>query len=309
MNIFNYIYKYYKKLTNVGKIMIWITLFLIAISLFGKNAKEGYENEKKIMLFKENNDIYDDFYANIYDELVYNELKDDFQIGEIINKTNPTNKSVILDIGSGTGHNVDKLKKLGFNNTIGVDKSLSMVNKAKDNYPSCNFIKGDIINPSLFQYNSFTHILCLYFTIYYIPNKYQFFENCFIWLMSGGHLVVHLVEPKQFDPILPPSNPLFLLSPQRYAPKRITNSKVVFNDFTYQSDFKLDEENNTALFIEKFENKKNNTKFRRNEHKFYMESIDTILQIAQEIGFIVVSKIDMISVSYEYQYIYVFQKP
>jgi hypothetical protein len=184
-----------------------------------------------------------------------------------------------------------------------------MINKASSKYPDCKFMQGDMINPSLFQYGSFTHILCLYFTIYYIPDKFQFFENTFSWLMSGGYLVIHLVEPNKFDPIIPPSNPLFMISPQRYAKNRITTSKVVFDDFLYQSDFKMNGGGNTALFVEKFANRNDKNTFRRNEHNLYMENIDTIIQIAQDVGFIVSGKVDMVSVQYEYQYLYIFQKP
>ena len=67
------------------------------------------------------------------------------------------------------------------------------------------------------------------------------------------------------------------------------------------------------MFVEKFTNrdkdKKNETTFLRNEHTLYIENIETIIQIAQEVGFIVSSKMDMTSVQYEYNYLYVFQKP
>ena len=313
MSLFLKIYKSYNKSTNITKILLWVILFLILVSVFKQKSKEGYENKNKKLIFKDNESLYDNFYASIYDEIFHSDLKDDYQVGMIINKTAPTQKSKILDIGSGTGNIVNMMSKKGFSNIVGVDKSQSMINKSKKSFPDCNFIKGDINNSSLFQYNSFTHILCLYFTLYYIPDKFNFFNNCFNWLISGGSFVVHLVEPSMFDPIVPPANPLFLISPQRYAPKRITTSKVVFNNFVYQSDFKLNPENKTAMFVEKFtnrdEDKKNEKTFLRNEHTLYIENIETIIQIAQQVGFIVSSKMDMTSVQYEYNYLYVFQKP
>ena len=309
------ILKTYKSLTNIGKVMVFITLFLILFSIFeyffssgASGRREGFHVKRNELVFKDNETLYDDFYSNVYDDLFFNDLKDDYQIGTIVNKTTPTEESNILDIGSGTGHIVNKLNAMGFP-TIGLDNSSAMIKKSKKNFPNHQFIKGDVSSSQMFPYNSFTHILCLYFTIYYLPNKFTFFENCFRWLRHGGYCIVHLVEPMKFDPLNQSSNPLFLLSPQRYAPKRLTKSKIVFNDFNYQSDFNIDAPNNSAVFIEKFSNKDDNTTFLRNEHKLYMESIDTILQKAQEVGFIVSSKIDMVSVQYEYQYLYVFQKP
>jgi ubiquinone/menaquinone biosynthesis C-methylase UbiE len=304
------IHKFYNKSTNVSKLLFWVVLLLICVSLF-KNFKtttinEGFKVDKK-MVFKSNEEIYDDFYADIYDQLFYSDLKDDYQVGMILNKTEPVSESKILDIGSGTGDMVNKFYNKGFKNILGLDKSKYMIKKSKEKYPECKFLNGDVLSSSLFQYNSFTHILCLYFTIYYIPDKYQFFQNSYNWLMPNSYLIVHLVEPKMFDPILKDANPLFLISPQKYAKKRITNSKIIFNNFEYTSNFLLDNQDN-ALFIEKFSNKEDKNVFLRNEHKLYMENIETIIQIAQDIGFIVSSKIDMVSVQYQYQYLYIFQK-
>jgi hypothetical protein len=72
------------------------------------------------------------------------------------------------------------------------------------------------------------------------------------WLMPGGYLIVHLVDRETFDPILPPGNPLYVVSPQKYAKERITQTKITFNDFIYTSNFSLDKPNNMAMFDEKF---------------------------------------------------------
>jgi SAM-dependent methyltransferase len=197
---------------------------------------------------------------------------------------------------------------MGFENSIGIDKSNAMIKKAKENYPNYNFMRGDVLNALTFQRDSFTHILCLYFSIYYMKNKQLFFNNCYNWLLPGGYLVVHLVDRNKFDPILPPSNPLYLVSPQRYAKNRITTSKVSFNDFEYQANFVLNENNDTAKFVEKFTSKNGNKK-RRQEHIMYMETTHYILQLAQTSGFIISGQVDLLNVSYEYQYLYILQKP
>ena len=107
----------YNKMSNFGKILIFITLFLILIVLFksiNTTNKEGYEQNDSF-LFKQDSEIYDDFYADIYDYLVFNNLKNNYEIGEIKNKSEPNSKSVILDVGCGTGHHVDKLTQYGLN--------------------------------------------------------------------------------------------------------------------------------------------------------------------------------------------------
>jgi len=314
MEIIKSIYKCYKKMSNFGKILIFIVLLMIIVIIFKnvKPLKEGYENadvniQKEKFLFKESNDVYDDFYANIYDYLVFNKVKNDYEIGIIINSTNPTEISKIADIGCGTGHQVAQLKSNNLD-IIGIDISPSMIKKAKENYPELvdNFKIGNALNSHLFSYNSFTHILCLYFTIYYIDNKIAFFQNCMNWLMPGGHLIVHLVDKYKFDPILPPGNPLYIVSPQKYAKERITKTKITFNDFIYNSNFKLVDDN-LAIFDERF--KFNNGNIRKQEHKLYMDNLTDIIDMARDAGFIIESKIDMVKCAYENQYLYVFVKP
>lgn len=296
----------YKKMSNIGKILLFITLLLILVVFFKSySIKEGYEQNDKF-LFKKGTDIYDGFYATIYDYLVFNNLKDDYEITQIVNKTTPSTSSVILDVGSGTGHHVAKLAQKDLN-VIGIDISTSMVEQARKNYPQYNFQVGDVLDTNQYKNNSFTHILCLYFTIYYFKDKQLFFNNCMEWLMPGGYLILHLVDREKFDPILPPGNPLYIVSPQKYAKERITKTKVTFNDFVYNSNFILDKDQNMATFDEKFNF--NNGKVRRQEQILYMEDTQDILTTASDAGFIVQGKIDLVQCAYEHQYLYILSKP
>ena len=300
----------YCKMSNFGKVLVFIALLLIAIVFFKSiempnSGIEGFITEDKY-LFKSGNEVYDEFYANIYDYLVFNEIKNAYEIGEIVNTTGPDETSVILDVGCGTGHHVDALSKDNLK-VLGIDISPSMIQKAKQNYPSRDFSVGNALDSTQFNSNVFTHILCLYFTIYYFPDKRRFFDNCMNWLKSGGYLVVHLVDREKFDPILPPGNPLYIVSPQKYAKERITTTKITFNDFVYNSDFKFDKSANIATFDERF--KFNNGNVRKQEQKLYMEDTQDILTTAQQCGFILQGKIDLVNCAYENQYLYILVKP
>jgi SAM-dependent methyltransferase len=290
------------------KILIFMALLLLLILSFKgiSSGKEGFEQNDKFLI-KTGPEIYDSFYADIYDYLVFNNLKDDYEVGEIINKANPSSSSRILDVGCGTGHHVSLLASKNLD-VLGIDISPSMIDKAKTNFPDYKFQVADALNGSEFEQESFTHILCMYFTIYYFKDKKLFFDNCYKWLMPGGYLIVHLVDRDRFDPILPPGNPLMYVSPQRYAKTRITSTKVKFTDFSYSADFQLDDNNDIAQFIEKFTNDSDG-KVRKNEHVMYMPDIQQIVDEAQACGFIVESKVDLLQCQYEYQYMYVFVKP
>jgi SAM-dependent methyltransferase len=303
----------FNDLSGWAIILILVLILLIVVATFNtitnRNKSSNQEGfiQQDVFTLKEGPDIYDDFYAGLYDQLVFNQAKDSYEIGEIINATKPTSESIVLDIGSGTGHHVALLEAQGIPST-GVDSSAAMVKKAEENYPQYKFVEGNVMDSSLFMPGSYTHILCLYFSIYYFKDKMAFFNNTMRWLMPGGFLVVHVVERDMFDPILPPANPLFLVSPQRYAKERITQSKVMFNNMEYVANFNLDPDKNVATFTEKFK-EKDSDKTRKNKHIFFMEPHKAIIVMAQEAGFLLQGKIDLLKVGYEYQYLYIFAKP
>ena len=98
----------YNKMTNFGKILLFIAILLILIVFFKSvtvphSTRENFE-QRESFTFKKGIDIYDDFYANVYDHLVYNNIKTDYEVGQIINTTTPSSQSIILDVGCGTGH-------------------------------------------------------------------------------------------------------------------------------------------------------------------------------------------------------------
>ena len=298
----------YNKMSNFGKVLIFTALLLLVVIFFRTITPitETFSGSEKF-LFKEGTAVYDNFYADVYDYLVFNIIKNDYEVGVVLNNTYPSSKSIIADIGCGTGHHVDSLRSHNLD-VIGVDISPSMIDKAKELFPyrQNQFIVGDGLNNNLFIDKSLTHILCLYFTIYYMKDKMKFFYNCMNWLMPGGYLIIHLVDKYKFDPILPPGNPLYIVSPQKYAKERITKTKITFNDFIYDANFKLDD-SDIAIFDEKF--KFNDGRVRKQEQKLYMEDLPTIVNMAQDAGFLLHAKIDLVKCAYEYQYLYVFVKP
>lgn len=296
------------KLSNWAKVFIIIMLILL-LCYRGNNKmlrNEGFGNKQEFQL-KTGDEIYDDFYANTYDNLSYYHTKNEYEMWALEKKGGAKSKSSVLDIGSGTGHHVEQMKEVGITNAMGLDKSKAMISKSKEQYPKNKYILGDAVNRQMFNEGSFTHITCFYFTIYYMKDKNAFLSNCYHWLKPGGKLMVHLVDREMFDPILPVANPLVMVSPQRYAKKRITHSNVVFDDFRYNADF--ESKDDRAYFTEKFTTRDTNKLFRKNKHEMFMESPETIVKIAQEQGFIVGDKLDMVKAEYEYQYLYIFQKP
>jgi len=315
-------YPWYRGIHNLStwaKVFVILGLILVLVRVFRTRSaasKEAFSagqpqsqtgTPNGALKIIEGPQIYDDFYADIYDSLTYFQKKNEFEMGTIKKSTPFTNESIALDIGSGTGHHVAQLKEIGFSQAMGIEKSQAMVRVAEKKYPKNKYVLGDAMQRSVFRQNTFTHITMFYFTVYYFEDKTALFANCFAWLKPGGTMVIHLADKDMFDPILPPANPLVSLTPQRYAKKRITTSRVTFNNFKYDANFELD--GDKATFVEKFTNKDDGKPFRKNNHNMFMDDLDKIESAATGVGFIIKGKNDMIKAEYEYQYLYVFQKP
>ena len=82
-------------------------------------VREGNSSERSFLIFHGYGanssdlfplaDIFDPFYTSIYDDLVYDQVKNEYEIGEIVRITKPTTQSIILVLGSRTGRFVKDL--------------------------------------------------------------------------------------------------------------------------------------------------------------------------------------------------------
>ena len=262
------------------KLIIFLVLGFIFIQIFKKKIyyTEGFSQDEKFIL-KKNDEVYDDFYVEMYDKLHLPHRRIPYEIKTIVETTQADEKqSIFLDVGSGTGVVVKELNRLGYT-AIGLDKSSSMIK-------SCGsplFKEGEVEDMLLFERGKFTHILCLYFTIYHFKNKHLFFRNCFSWLAPGGYLIIHLVEKDKFDTIVPVGKNLLFGSPQKQGENRITKQLIDFNDFKYKADYDFSSKN--VLFTETFEDSITKN-IRQNERTLYMEDIGDILNMAMITGFV-----------------------
>lgn len=307
----NKLFRLYNKSSIWLKAFVMVSLVLLLLHRYNQVNKdsrvEGFTQMKPYIL-KENHNLYDDFYIKHYDKYAYGKEKTNFEFNEICYTTKPKKEtSKMLDVGCGTGNLVKKFVDKGYK-IKGIDKSESMVKKAKSKHPNCNFNVEDALTSVNHEPNSFTHILCTYFTIYYMKNKLEFFKNAFTWLKPKGTLTLHLVNRDKFSPVVDAAEMLLLVDPQKYAKKRITKSLIKFNNYTYKADFKLQKHKNMAIFEEKFISDKSKN-VRENQHTFYMEKQKDILALAKSVGFILQGKIDMKGCGFKYQYLYVLKKP
>ena len=265
-----------------------LTIIILTLKYINNyyDSKEGFSGCSSFSL-KTNNDIYDEFYVNIYDTLHKTSNNTEYEYYSILKTTQPDENSVILDIGSGTGNLLNKFDENGYN-AHGLEKSKDMIEYSKNKNKLLSIRQGDATDPMTFDKGTFTHICCLDFTIYHIKDKKIFFRNCYNWLLPNGYLILHLVNKQKYDTSVKSANPFLSDNPQNYSKNRILNTNINFIDFNYlnNTEFKND---NKVVIKETFTNSHN--KVRQNELTLYMEDLDEILKISQNIGFIAHSKI------------------
>jgi len=263
---------------------------------------EGFtQNERYIS--KSNCDIYDDFYVSIYDNLNETESRVLYDYKNIIKTIQFDKKDKVLDIGSGSGHFLNLLENQNVDG-IGLEKSKAMIEHSTKLYPNIYVIQGDAYDAKTFDHSTFSNICLFHFTFYEFDNKKSLIRNCFHWLRNNGHLIVHLVNKKEYNPLVSAANPFSNTNFQKYTKERVKKARIDFHDFEYleQIDFKND---NRVLIKETFTDALTQN-VRENENTLFMDSLQDNLQVFLQNGFIVKGQF-----SYkndENQFIYIFEK-
>tara|TARA_B100000674_G_scaffold404419_1_gene350805 strand:+ start:21 stop:941 length:921 start_codon:yes stop_codon:yes gene_type:complete len=296
--------------TPLINILVFGLGFLLLIAHIFKKREthvEAFTQEEKFVT-KYNNDLYDPFYVDVYEYVMNDPMKISYELGKIEKNVKIGKSSNILDIGSGLGYHVDSLHHRGIP-IIGLESSRAMIAKSKDKFDDIDVKYGNAMDSMIFEGNEFTHIFCLFYTFYYMPDQEAFLRNCYKWLRHNGHLVVHVVDRERFHPIVPPSE-VYAVPMQTFAKKgeRITESIVKFEGFDYKSKFTENfKEGNKAKFLEEFTDK-NNGNVRKNVHSLEMLSISDTEKLFKHCGFKINKIENLTHIRYHYQYLYFLQK-
>jgi SAM-dependent methyltransferase len=305
------------------KLLLFFGMLLAFIIIYKlteppKKKKEGF-TQKDPFILKTNNDVYDEFYADIYDQLFETKYRCQKELVQVLKMTEPTTAhSIFLDIGSGTGYVVDQLRQGGYM-AYGLDKSNAMIQYSETKYPESEYKCGDINEPMTYESGTFTHILCSNFTFYLLEDKSIFFRNCYFWLRPNGYLILHLVNRNKFSIYKPDGQKsVFDVSDVSKKNIHITDTMAEFDDYKYTANYqfpknKYDTKTRKVVYSEKLIDKE--TKHvRQNEQTLYMESLNDIVAMANQAGFILKGKMDMEKITKKgpyadkFQYLYIFER-
>jgi ubiquinone/menaquinone biosynthesis C-methylase UbiE len=285
-----------------------LAVLFIYLYLYRKLMPADIEsfNQKEPFELKVNDQIYDDTFIELYDSLHNVKKRCSNELFQVLKITQPSNNSVFLDIGSGTGYAVHELNQAGYT-AYGLENSHLMISYSNNLYPNSHIEKGTALDSMAFDKSTFTHIMCNYFTIYQFGDKSTFFRNCYFWLKPNGYLVLHLVDKEKFTKMIPHDTHEEVSETNTH---RIVENNTIFKDFKYTANVKIpkNKTNKNVEVIETFT--ESSTKhIRQNETHLTMESIDQILTCAQTNGFIIHAKVNMSNMNNDQnQYLYFLER-
>jgi len=294
--------------------------------LLPSGLKEGFTDtgattdaELSKTLWFENEDLFDEFYGSVYDNLTQLSGRYPQELSLILHqwkKTASVDTMDVLDVGCGTGIATVLFAKQGVNSVVGLDKSEAMLRRARNvTLPAANldktkresvsFLAGDMNQQYTFSAGQFSHAAVLFFTVYYSNDKAGLFQNSYHWIRPGGMLAIEVVNKYKFDPMLEAAAPFIGLSLQKYSKERHTKSKVEFDRFSYEAEFDLQDP--IAEFRETF--RFADKSVRRQRHTLNMSDIKEIVHFAQIAGWNYNGNIDLVTAGFEYAYVLMFTHP
>ena len=177
---------------NIYEAIITI-LCLVYITIYIKKkwCKEGFNtNMNHYKNAKTYEEIYDEFYAYLYDDLFYQEGYYSGLCETILKYINHVYNNHLC-IGIKHGGHVNQLLKKNMK-TISISKSPAVIRRCQYNYKDNVYKQMDSYDTDmyLFDAHTFTHISLIDNELYYTSDLSTFLSNCSHWLILKGYLMI-----------------------------------------------------------------------------------------------------------------------
>ena len=292
---------------NVLQLTVLLIVILCLILLYRycmcESGQESFQN--KPYVHKRDSEMYDDFYMNEYDILYETEKYSENDFNNISSTVVLAPDSTILDVGCGSGSLLKRFEKNGNYHIVGVDQSKAATNQSRENIQIGDVLcKNVLVDPMLFEKESFDLICCTHFAIYEIENKNLLFKYAYHWAKIGGFLAIHMVDVQKFNMITPNSDLFPHLKSFTTLKDRITKSIIEKPEYTFSSYY----DNVDTDKIERIETFKCDNKCRKNEITLYMNSKESIIANAIRNGFKYHSEVSYNLIPDDYQSLVFFVK-
>lgn len=286
--------------TNILLLLAFILAVFVCAQTFSLGAKglEGFQQMNRFEVKRGgDSQTYDDFYADIHDKLYRVAERTKYESEIVFTNTQMDEGSRVLELGCGTGHLATDLAKMGVQSIVAADRSKAMATRASSNIHKLNGnsninvqVKVQTLDeramedPMQFEKGQFTHILALNRELYKHKDKIAFFRKCNHWLVPGGYLIVHILDPMEFDAIVPLAKTSAYKSKSR---QEVKMSVINMIDMEYKNTYEYDEKTTILKQVETMTDGASG-KVRQNEHAFFMDN--RALQHAQYAGFSIIGE-------------------
>ena len=248
---------------NIYEVII-ILLCLVYIAMYIKNkwCKEGFNmNMNHYNDAKTYEEIYDEFYAFLYDDLFYQEGYYISLCRAFLKHLNHVYNNHLC-IGIKHGVHVNQFLKKNMKITS-INKSPAIIKRCQFNYKDNDYKVNDSYDVDLYTYDAhtFTHISLIDNELYYMDDLSTFLSNCSQWLILKGYLMIQYYQT--IDDF------------KRGFSKIGESSELRYNNM-YKT--KMSQMDNTIVFHETIND---HQKIRRNMHTLTYFSPEYIKEIAK----------------------------
>jgi len=165
-----------------------------------KPLSDSRGDVKKLRVFT---DRCDPVYARLFELVMNNYAVFQYEIEKIKKATKMDEDSRVLDAGSGAGYHIQIIRKdLPGIAIEGVEISKSMLDRAKIRNPGVDFVNTSLTVKEIYKPKSLTHVLALHDTLNHNTaiDVSRILNNFRTWLVPGGYLAVHVLDPAKLDP-------------------------------------------------------------------------------------------------------------
>lgn len=310
-----------KFILSTKKNDLWLKLALFLCLLFFLlrrkrlavfSGYEGFQQDEQFIVKRGGVNVYDDFYAPIYDTLNPVSATTENIVDAIVKNTQadePNTHVLNLNAKNGGVCRAFHSRKI---KCVGVEKYGQMAEYTNSRYG------GDLGTPILcsgcentmeFENGGFSHVVCLGIDGFYGMGyqKRQILLNVHRWLKNGGYFVVYLVDRKNTN-ILGSYVPVY--SGKIMQQENVKNLAVDYGDFEYKCSCGA-EGANCVVIEETFRDKKTGS-VRKNEMEWEIEDLAKSVAFIESCGFIQKGEIGAggahVSRGVHGEHIYIFQK-
>jgi SAM-dependent methyltransferase len=269
--------------------ILYLGIFIFILLLIYANIKTEYVENFLSGKDAITTDAYTDIEAKLY-ERVFNSVDRfnmDYEMIKKLTLNNYKKDICILDAGCGVGQHYNLLYK-DYKNTIGVDRSENMLKRAKIKTPTGNYILGELANEHLFMPSKFSHILCLYDTLYHNNSKSEMqliLANLYYWLKKDGMVCLHIIDIEKIDP-----------GPREFTQyyhdnKNRKHAITYFDKFTHDAYWEKTNKNNLVIYNQKYLLENGNKLVKG--YKFYIPPKNDIIKLIQDANFKIVDIVEL----------------